>query len=59
VLIILKGNLNLKTKTKAFVSKVTVNEKAQKASYLVVELTAQKRKSLTVGVNLIMLAFKL
>jgi hypothetical protein len=30
--------------SKAFVSKVTVSEKAQEASYLVAELIAQKRK---------------
>jgi hypothetical protein len=32
----------------AFVSKVTASEKAQEASYLVTELTTQKRKSNTV-----------
>jgi hypothetical protein len=44
---------------KAFVSKVTVSEKAQEASYLVAELTAQKRKSYTLGENLIKPACKL
>jgi hypothetical protein len=39
--------------SKAFVSKVTVSEKAQEASYLVAELIAQKRKSHIVGENLI------
>jgi hypothetical protein len=38
----------------AFVGIVTAKEKAQEASYLVTELTAQKRKSNTAGENLIM-----
>jgi hypothetical protein len=45
--------------SKAFVSKVTVSEKAQEASYLVAELIAQKRKSHIVGENLIMLICKI
>jgi hypothetical protein len=36
------------------IQKVTVSEKGQEASYLVAELIAQKRKSHTVGENLIM-----
>jgi hypothetical protein len=44
--------------SKAFVRKVTVSEMAQDASYLAAELTAQKRKSHTVGDNLIMQACK-
>ena len=43
----------------AFVSKVSVSENAQEASYLVAELIAQKRKSHTVGENLIMPACKI
>lgn len=43
----------------SFVSKITVNEKAQEASYVVAKLTAQKRKSHAVGENLIMLHVKL
>jgi hypothetical protein len=46
-------------KSKAFVSKVTVSEKAQDASYLVAELTAQKRKSHTIGQKLTMPACKI
>jgi hypothetical protein len=42
-----------------FVKKVTFSEKAQEASYLVAELIAQKRKSHTVGENLIMPACKI
>jgi hypothetical protein len=45
--------------SKASVSKVTVSEKAQKASHLVAELTAQRRKSHTVGENLVMPACKI
>jgi polyhydroxyalkanoate synthesis regulator phasin len=45
--------------SKAFVSKGTVSEKAQEASYLVAELIAQKRKSHTVCENLIMPACKM
>jgi hypothetical protein len=45
--------------SKAFVSKLTVGEKAQEASYLVAELIAQKRKSHTVGENLIIPACKI
>jgi hypothetical protein len=45
--------------SEAFVSKVTVHEKAQEASYLVAELIAQKRKSHAVGKNLILLASKI
>jgi hypothetical protein len=44
---------------RAFVSKVPVSEKAQEANYLVAELIAQKRKSHTVGENLIMPACKI
>jgi hypothetical protein len=47
------------SKSKAFVSVVTVSEKAQEASYLVAGLTAQKRKSHTVGENQIMPACKI
>jgi hypothetical protein len=42
-------------RVKLLLSKVTDNEKAEEASYLVEELTAQKRKSHTVEENLIML----
>jgi hypothetical protein len=45
--------------SKAFVSTVTVGEKAQEASYLVAELIPQKMKSHTVGENLIMPACKI
>jgi hypothetical protein len=45
--------------SKAFVSKVTVSEEVLEASYLVVELIAWKRKSQTVGENLIMPACKI
>jgi hypothetical protein len=45
--------------SQAFVIKVTVNEKAQEASYLVAELVAQKRKSHRVGENLIMPTWKI
>jgi hypothetical protein len=55
-----KWRLKSKNKQiKAFVSKVTVNVKAQEASYLVAELIAQKRESQTVGENLIMPACKI
>jgi hypothetical protein len=47
-MIILNGYLN-KKKSKALVSKVTVSEKAQEASYLVTELVVQKGKSHTDG----------
>jgi hypothetical protein len=43
----------------AFVSKVTVSEEAQKASYLITELVAQKRKSQAAGENLIKPACKI
>ncbi|XP_055510562.1 zinc finger BED domain-containing protein 5-like [Leucoraja erinacea] len=43
----------------AFVSKVSVSKKAQETSYLVAEIIAQKRKSHTVGENLIMPACKI
>jgi hypothetical protein len=39
---------------KLLLSKVTISEKTQEVSYLVAELTAQKRKSHTVRENLIM-----
>jgi hypothetical protein len=45
--------------SKAFVSKVTVSDKAQETSYLVAELIAQKRKSHTIGKNQIMLTRKI
>jgi hypothetical protein len=45
--------------SKAFVSKVTVSEKALEASYLVAELVAQKRKSHTGDENLTMSACKI
>jgi hypothetical protein len=45
-------------RVKLLLSRVTVSEKAQKASYLVAQLTAQKRKSHTVGENLIIPACK-
>jgi hypothetical protein len=45
--------------SKAFVKKVTIGEKAQEASYLVAELTAQKTQSHKVGENLIMPACKI
>jgi hypothetical protein len=45
--------------SQAFVRKATVSEKAQKASYLVAELNTQKRKSHTVGENLIKPACKI
>jgi hypothetical protein len=51
VLIILNDYWNLKTNSKPFVSKVTVSEEPQEASYLVAELIAQKRKSHTFGEN--------
>jgi hypothetical protein len=46
-------------RSKAFISKVTVSEKAQEESYLVAELIVQKRESYTVGENLIMPARKI
>ncbi|XP_072909831.1 zinc finger BED domain-containing protein 5-like isoform X6 [Hemitrygon akajei] len=45
--------------SKSFVNKVTVSKRAQEASYLVAELITQKRKSHTVGENLIMPACKI
>jgi hypothetical protein len=45
--------------SKAFVSQLTISEKAQEANYLVAELTAQKSKSHTVGENLIIPACKI
>jgi hypothetical protein len=45
--------------SEAFVSKGAVSEKTQKASYLVAELNEEKRKSHTVGENLIMPACKI
>jgi hypothetical protein len=42
----------------AFVSKVTVSEKAQKVCYLVLEFIAQKRKSHRISKNLIRPACK-
>jgi hypothetical protein len=36
-------------RVKVLLSRVTVSEKAQEASYLVAEVNAQKRKSHTVG----------
>jgi hypothetical protein len=54
VLIILNGYWNLKTnRVKLLLKKVTFSEKAQEVSYLVAGLIAQKRKSHTVGENLI------
>ena len=41
----------------AFKSKVSVSEKALEASYLTAKIIEQKRKSHTVGVNLILPAF--
>jgi hypothetical protein len=58
VLIILNSYWNLKQR-KAFVSKVTVTEKAQQASCLVSKLNSQKRKSHTFDENLIMPACKI
>ena len=48
-----------KKQSTAFVNKVSVSEKAQEVSYLVAEIIAQKRKSHTVGENLIMPACKI
>jgi hypothetical protein len=45
--------------SQAFFSKVAVSEKARESSYIVAELIAQKRKSHTVGENLIMPACKI
>jgi hypothetical protein len=45
--------------SQAFVSKVKVSEIAQEASYLIAELIPQKRKSHTVGENLIKPACKI
>jgi hypothetical protein len=45
--------------SKAFVENVTFGEKAQEESYLAAELIAQKRKSHTVGENLVMPACKI
>jgi hypothetical protein len=45
--------------SKSFVSKGTVKERAQEAGDLVAELIAQKRKSHTVGENLLMPACKM
>jgi hypothetical protein len=50
--------IEISKQIKAFVSKVTVSEKDKEASYLVAKLIAQKRKSHTVGENLIMAACK-
>jgi hypothetical protein len=41
-------------KSKTVVSKITDTGNAQEAIYLVAELNAQKKKSLTVGENLVM-----
>jgi hypothetical protein len=45
--------------SKAFVSKVTVSEKDYETSYLTAELIAQKRKSYTIGEDLIKTACKI
>ena len=45
-----------KKQSAAFVNKVSISEKAQEVSYLVAEIIAQKRKSYTVGEDLIMKA---
>ncbi|CAI9714955.1 Hypothetical predicted protein [Octopus vulgaris] len=50
---------SLKKQSTAFGSKVSVSEKALEASYLVAEIIAQKRKSHTVGENLILPAGKI
>ena len=47
-----------KKQNTAFVSKVSVPEKALEASYLVAEIIVQKMKSHTVGENLILPACK-
>jgi hypothetical protein len=51
--------IGISKQSKAFVSEVTVSEKAQEASYLVAELDAQKRKRHTGGENLTMPACKI
>ena len=48
-----------KKQSTAFLNKVSVGEKALEASYLVAEIIAQKRKSHTVGENLILPACKI
>ena len=48
-----------KKQSTAFLNKVSVGEKALEASYLVAEIIAQKRKSYTVGENLILPACKI
>jgi hypothetical protein len=45
-------------RVKVLLSRVTVSEKAQEASYLAAELNAQRRKSHTVGENLTIPACK-
>jgi hypothetical protein len=60
VLIISNSYWNHKTnRVKLLLKKVTFSEKPQEASYLVAELIAQKKKSHTVGENLIMPACKI
>ena len=48
-----------KKQSTALLSKVSVSEKALKTSYLVADIIAQKRKSHTVGENLILPACKI
>jgi hypothetical protein len=51
--------IGISKQSQDFVSKVTISEKAQEASFLVAEFITQKRKSHTVGENLIMPACKI